>query len=1275
MNLASTIDPARAIEELPGLLEDLQEAGYPVGLDEYLKSRDLIVALAARGEPVDQAGRLEVMLRPVLCGTPREQKDFSDHFRNWVETTQKETAPPPPLPTERMTEQIRRKSVWLTGALTAAGIVILLFILSKIGQDAVTEKPAAHPKPPPIDIPGYNWWDYTLELNWRLIGLGLAGLAVATILLIAVWRHWWRRQAKLFLSSRSAAEPPDLRRIPIRGLQEQILPPLLFMRIAREFRRRVTVPVRRLDVDNTLRHSFRAGGWLTPVWSTRKAPPEYLVLIDRSSLEDYQARLHESMIAQLASQDVFVSVYSFDEDPRICFDLDDEEAEPVTLEELAGKRAHHRLLLFTAPASLIDPAEGGLAEWTPLLAAWENRALLTTRDLVNDPFVPVVETALPVYPAEPLALERAVRSFHQPEKSSGAAAALAARDRESDGASFPRELRIRSRRWISRNQPEKGAVDRLLAQLRLYLGEDGYLWLCACAVYPELHWNLTVHLGNALRTRESDDVEAPDDGIGEGSIAGRKGEPVLSFESLSRMARLPWFRHGTMPEWLRERFLADLDPVDEAEVRQIIQALLLSAAEVGEDATGDDFILEIAKEKEKSSLAPLIGPLFELLKKSDAAYEDHVFMSFMSTRRANRLAVAAPEGLAQLIEGVREAKLNPVKALRTVLGMALGYALSGAAAGWMMTFLFDTVDEPSSNVLLFLIGSLLIALPLFIGGVGILITDSLCIRPLKLLKWFRGTWSILLAAALLGGIPFGLVALYEEFYVSSLVLGGFVWFYLVSQRQSRLLKALFRKTVWTLPVFLGTVIAFVVHSIFDLSAENYILFSTTLFCGVGLFRGLAAMRLNDLTPNEVPFRDPWLRDFWNFIRFKSAIFTVGTFWEDRFFRTVTGIVAIWGLGSIAALAVDDYEFEGIVGWAASILSFFWLFLSESITRHRFTGKGGLRWLWEWIPGWVWAGLPGVFLAMAISESDILGGSEFFQSPPYVLLAGCSVGILISLSRTFTMKRYLRHSLWHGIWIGIAMGVAFLVSVIVFNYLTDLDSTLVSVGFSAVAGVAVYSLISGFFAAKLVQAPEMRAVEVAVPKLGRRWEVVNVIVHLLIPGILFAVSDGNKIRPWAEPIETEVWGFATISIIHLGIIFLVQYVQWHFFKSQLPSFRLSPTLWAGTASIASVMIFVASAISVGIEDPSGSFAVVCSYFFYFTTAAFVLFILLPKGFRQTLRYWGGTMAGILIGTIALAFHFSAAPAAPATPAAPSQNDPSQLNLPGAGPEQNTPSNKN
>jgi hypothetical protein len=174
----------------------------------------------------------------------------------------------------------------------------------------------------------------------------------------------------------------------------------------------------------------------------------------------------------------------------------------------------------------------------------------------------------------------------------------------------------------------------MISAVREYLDEPGFLWLCACAVYPEMNWRLTVNLGVLLR----------DD----------RDQPFVTADRLAALARLPWFRHDYMPDWVRNRLLDEMSQQREQQVRTAIEQLLVAAVE-GRDDPHD---LEIARQQARTlhSLArSLLAVMKRNAKPGDAA-RDYVFQAFMQGRRTERLAVRLPRAFLLLINrGQRDA--------------------------------------------------------------------------------------------------------------------------------------------------------------------------------------------------------------------------------------------------------------------------------------------------------------------------------------------------------------------------------------------------------------------------------------------------------------------------------------------------------------------------------------------------------------------------------------------------------------------------------------------
>src|SRR4051812_12500852 len=81
--VATAADGGSLFDDLVSLLCDLREAGYSIGLDQFLSVQQLLVTLAVDGGLADPA-RLRSLVGPVVCKTPAQQADFPARFDGWV---------------------------------------------------------------------------------------------------------------------------------------------------------------------------------------------------------------------------------------------------------------------------------------------------------------------------------------------------------------------------------------------------------------------------------------------------------------------------------------------------------------------------------------------------------------------------------------------------------------------------------------------------------------------------------------------------------------------------------------------------------------------------------------------------------------------------------------------------------------------------------------------------------------------------------------------------------------------------------------------------------------------------------------------------------------------------------------------------------------------------------------------------------------------------------------------------------------------------------------
>lgn len=632
---ASWLTPEVLIE----FIDELRDAGYKIGVSQYIAVQDLILALIAQGENLDRPQRFKSILSPLLCHSPTEQEDFYRRFDQWLQRMgfiisqagQRDTK------AEELQQELHKiKKQWRTWQQWWSLVVILfLTVIAWVILSLVSFQPRPSTKPPNPNIQPLN-----PSLNWQSI---LGVLLLIAFLTFLAWGIWWFWRADQFLVRHATNQQPQLEQVSIPGLDEELFPNVLFLRIAQGLRRRIRVPSAELDINGTLKKSMQRGGLFTPVYVYRQVLPEYLVLIDRTNYGDHQARIVEEMIDRLKLNEVFITVYYFDGDPRVCFPMTG-KGTPCTLNEIAAKYNEYRLIIFSVAEGLFSSRTGKLEPWSNLFLRWSDRAVLTPKPSEHWGYQELeLSQQFIIQPSTPEGLMELIRSIQSGESSYEPS--------ENIREPFPEELRVRSRRWIQRDPPESLVIDEVLKSLRRYLGKAGYDWLSACAVFPELHWNLTLYLGNTLQSED--------------------GRTLLQACHLNDLTRLPWFRQGYIPDWLRKRLICEIPRPQEKNIRSAIEALLITAVQghVG------GMQLEIARNN-PNVLSKLALPLLRLLVKrasEDSLLHDYIFLDFMAGSEQKRLAVRLPEALYDLLhsQGV-EWRLW----LRWVLGTVLSSALS-----------------------------------------------------------------------------------------------------------------------------------------------------------------------------------------------------------------------------------------------------------------------------------------------------------------------------------------------------------------------------------------------------------------------------------------------------------------------------------------------------------------------------------------------------------------------------------------------------------------------
>ena len=586
-------------EAANSLLDHLRgHCGYAIGVDGYLRVQRLLLSLAPRGALPQEPQQLEGLVRPLVCQSTRDQEAFAEHFKAWVGVYDRrpgiQIGPQDPIqPLNQVLDDVGRwKWRWIAacviGTLVLAAIVALVRVL-----------PAT---PAPILQPSAAYRLSPVVGAWALFTL----IATASFFL------WRRAKADAFLLQREPTGPAVTTNLVVEESDSSIYDSRLLSLAAQGLGQYRRLPSPNLNIPASVEATTKAGGRFVPVQAHRPTVPEYLVLIDRGSSSDLFARFADGIVRRIEEGNVAVERYYFDRIPQQCYTRRGNR--PVTIRELAERMPDHRIIVFSDGAGFFNPATSRYAPWMDVFAVWEFRILFTPnpRDYWSareDLLSRAGWTVAPSEQGEMAAMAQQV----EPEKTGGFVPGLL-------GSVIADE-----RRWLRRSAPPPGQIEDLIADLRISLGASAFFWLCACAVYPAIDWAVALHLGINLR----DDT----------------GAPLLRETSFLALSRLPWFRHGKMPDWLRIALLHRMPEPQRRQVRQLLQTLLIGAA-VGTPGTVS---LEIQQER-GSSLTWLTRRLIRRKRaktNDEDVLRDQVFVDFLS--RKDPVALPLPERLAKLL--------------------------------------------------------------------------------------------------------------------------------------------------------------------------------------------------------------------------------------------------------------------------------------------------------------------------------------------------------------------------------------------------------------------------------------------------------------------------------------------------------------------------------------------------------------------------------------------------------------------------------------------------
>ena len=307
------------------------------------------------------------------------------------------------------------------------------------------------------------------------------------------------------------------------------------------------------DAERTAIASAEAAGLLQPRFKEVAVPTDFVILLDRRSARDHLAAYNGEVVRTLRNAGLAIELLEFNRDLTLCHFT--RTGEFVSFDGVVRRFPDSILLIFAAADQLVDPSYHQLLPAVNVLRDARHVVLLTP-DV--DPAKSPLEASLAgrlgisIVRTTPAGLIE-LTSLLVPVRRSNSAMRPVSDGRQYSIAALLTFFAQRPGRWMQTVAPPRADRLQLLEHLSRTLPPQILNWLTATAIYPELRWLLTLSLKR---------------GVADPGQSGRSGRTMD--RNLLALSRLPWFRSGWMPDWVRALLQQALAGREKHLVRRVI---------------------------------------------------------------------------------------------------------------------------------------------------------------------------------------------------------------------------------------------------------------------------------------------------------------------------------------------------------------------------------------------------------------------------------------------------------------------------------------------------------------------------------------------------------------------------------------------------------------------------------------------------------------------------------------------------------------------------------
>ena len=366
-------------------------------------------------------------------------------------------------------------------------------------------------------------------------------LTFLIMLLFGLLFSWLdERDQRIIADIQSKDDPPLLWNIEVPnvgklGLNED------YFKVLHQMRQRTNDDYVVLDIPKTVKKTVEQGGVIDFQYAYKTRPPEYLLLIDRQNSKNHRALFYNFIYESFKGDEVFIERFFYEGDIRLCWN----ETFPngIKLQDLQQSHRDARLIIIGNGFQFLNPRTGKLAKWTRIFDAWRDKAVLSPRPTKEwGGRERQLERKFILLPASVQSLTLMVDKMEAVDPDE---IKTKLTDKIIEPIEFQGDLIETLHHYFS-HKKEGGILDDRMVQ-----------WIAACAIYPSLHWDLTMFLGKEL---SDDDFN------------------LLTLDQVLQLTRLPWFVDGKIPEQARLELLEYLPEATELKLRESLQQLFDTVA-------------------------------------------------------------------------------------------------------------------------------------------------------------------------------------------------------------------------------------------------------------------------------------------------------------------------------------------------------------------------------------------------------------------------------------------------------------------------------------------------------------------------------------------------------------------------------------------------------------------------------------------------------------------------------------------------------------------------